>query len=143
MIEVGVGSEDRLGEVHVDTAEVVDHISEAVEVQLHEVLDGDAEILLYGSHHLGDAFDQPGVHLVGAGTTGIRDEQVTGDGEQGQSVMCRVGMEDHDHVAVDTVHALRAQAVSKVLFSQSAARGGAHHQDVLRAGLLAGRKSPT
>ena len=43
----------------------------------------------------------------------------------------RIGVEDHDHVAVDAVHALRAQPVGRVLHGEGAARGRAHHQDVL------------
>ena len=44
-IEARVRVEHRLGEVHLDPTERVHHVDEAVEVQLHEVLDRDAEVL--------------------------------------------------------------------------------------------------
>ena len=88
------------------------------------------------------ALVQPGVDLVGPGAAGVGDEQVTGDGEERQPVVSRVDVEDHDHVAVDAVHTLRAQAVGRVLHGQGAAGGGPRHQDVLRAGLLAGGERP-
>ena len=54
-----------------------------------------------------------------------------------ERVVGRVEVQDHDDVAVDAVHPLRAQAVGGVLHLQRAARRRADHQDVLRAGVLA------
>ena len=71
---------------------------------------------------------------------GVGDEQVAGDREQRQAVVGRVGVEDHDHVAVDPVHPLRAQPVGRILDLQRTARRGADHQDVLGAVLLASAK---
>ena len=43
---------DRLREVHLDPPQGVDDVDEAVEVQLHEVLDRDPEVLLDGGDQL-------------------------------------------------------------------------------------------
>ena len=79
------------------------------------------------------ALVEGGVDLVGPVGAGVGDEQVAGDGEDRQRVRRRVEVEDHHHVAVDTVDPLRAQAVGGVLHGQGAAVGGADQQDVLRA----------
>ncbi len=137
-VEPRFGVEDRHRERHVDAAEGIHDVGELVEVERHRVLDRDPEVLLDGRHQLGQPLEQPGVDLVGAGAPGVGDEQVTGEGEEGQPVVGGIGVEDHDHVAVDPVHPLRAQPVGRVLHGEGAAGGRTHHQDVLRAGLLAG-----
>src|SRR5208337_3990280 len=43
---------DPVGEVHLDPAESVHDVLEAVEVQIDEVVDGDPEVLLYHRHEL-------------------------------------------------------------------------------------------
>ena len=115
-----------------------DDVGELVEVQRDGVLNRYPEVLLNGRHQLGQALVEPRIDLVGPGGARVGDEQVARDGEQRQPVMGRVGMEDHDHIAVDPVDALRAQPESRVLHGQRAPGGRADHQDVLRAGLLAG-----
>ena len=137
-VEPGLGVEDRDRERHVDAPEGVHHVGELVEVERDGVLDGDPEVLFDGRHQLGETFEQPGVDLVGPVAAGVGDEQVAGDGQEGQPMVGRVGVEDHDHVAVHPVDALGAQPVGRVLHGEGAARGGPHHQDVLGAGLLAG-----
>ena len=136
-VQPRVGVVDGFGEVHLDPAQRVHHVDEAVEVQLHEVLDRNAVVLLDGVDQLIGPLEERGVDLVGAVRARVGHEQVAGDGEDGERVVGRVEVEDHHHVAVDAVDPLRAQAVGRVLHGQGTARRGADHQDVLRARVLA------
>ena len=76
-----------------------------------------------------------GIDLVGAVGAGVGHEEVAGDRQDRQRVVRRVEVQDHHHVAVDAVDALRAQPVGGVLHRERAARRRADHEDVLRAGV--------
>jgi hypothetical protein len=52
----------------------------------------------------------------------------------------RVGVQDHDDVAIDAVDALVTQAEPSALDGQRTARRGPHHQDVLGARLVPDRE---
>ena len=80
-VEARVRVVDRFGEVHLDAAQGLDHVDEAVEVQLDEMLDRDPEVLLNGGDQLIGALVQRGVDLVGTVGACIRDEQVPRNGQ--------------------------------------------------------------
>ena len=80
-VEPRVGVEDRLGEVHLDPAERVHDVDEAVEVQLDEVLDRDPEVLLDGIDQLVGTLEERGVDLVGPVGAGVGHEEVARDGQ--------------------------------------------------------------
>ena len=94
-----------------------------IEVEGDRVLNRYAEVFFDCRNQLGKALEQPGIDLVGPGAAGVGDEEVAGNGEDRQAVVLRIGVEDHDHVAVHAVDPLRAQSVGQVLMSQGAARG--------------------
>ena len=136
-VQARVGVVDRLGEVHLDTPQGLDHVDEAVEVQLDEMLDRDPEVLFDRGDQLIRSLVQRGVDLVGAVGTGVRDEEVARDGEDRYRMVGRVQVEDHHHVAVHAVDALGAQAVGGVLHREGAPIRRTDHQDVLGAGVVA------
>ena len=84
------------------------------------MLDGDPEILLDRRHQLRQALIQPGIDFIRPRAPGVGDEQVARDREQCELMVCRVGVEDHDHVAVHAVHALGTQPVGGILHGQGA-----------------------
>src|SRR5450759_924817 len=137
LLEARVRVEHLHGEVHPDAAQRVHHVGEGVKIEHHVVLDRYPEVLFNRCHQLAGSLTEGGIDLVGAGSAGVGDEQVTGDGENRNRVLLRVEMEDHHHVAVDAVHTLGAQAVGGVLDGERAPVGGPDHQDVLGAGVSA------
>ena len=136
-VEPRVGVVDRLGEVHLDTAEGVHHVDEAVEVEFDEVLDRDAVVLFDRRDQLIGPLIQRGVDLVGTVRAGVRHEEVAREGEDREGARRRVEVQDHDDVAVDAVHPLGAESVGGVLHLEGAARRRTDHEDVLRAGIAA------
>ncbi len=135
LLQARVGVEHRLGEVHLHAAEVVDHVGERVEVEDDVVLDRDAQVLVDGRHQLARPLVEGGVDLVGPRGPGVGDEEVARHRQDRHRVPRWIQVKEHDHVAVDTVDALRAQPVRSVLHGQGAAVGRADHEDVLGAGV--------
>ena len=88
-VEAGIGVVDRLGEVHLDAAEGLDHVDEAVEVQLDEMLNRDPEVLLDRGDQLVGALVERGVDLVGTVGAGVGDEEVPRNGEDRDRVVRR------------------------------------------------------
>ena len=130
-VQPRVGVVHGLGEVHLDPTEGVDHTLEAVEVELHVVVDRDPEVLLDGAHELLGSLDEGGVDLVGPVGTGVGDEEVAGDRQDGGRLVVRVEVQDHHHVAVHAGDTLRAQAERLVLLLERTPRRGPHQDDVL------------
>jgi hypothetical protein len=137
-LEPGVGVVDGLGEVHLHTAQGIDHVGEGVEVEHHVVLDGNAQVLVDGRHQLARSLVEGGVDLVGPVGPGIGDEEVAGDRQDRHRALVRVEVQDHHHVTVHAVDTLRAEPVGGVLHLEGAPVGGPDHQDVLRTGVGAG-----
>lgn len=128
--------EHRHGERHVDATERIDDVGELVEVEGDRMLNGNAEVLFDRRDELAETLVEAGVDLVRSGAAGIGDEEIAGDGEERQAMVCRIGVQDHHDVAVHPVDTLGAQAVRGVLDRERTARGGPDHQDVLGSRLL-------
>jgi hypothetical protein len=139
-LEARVGVEHRLGKVHFHPAESVDHLGEGVEIEHDVVLDGDAQILVDGCHQLAGPLVQRGVDLVGSFGPGVRDEEIAGYRQDRQGLAVGIEVQDHHHVRVDPVHALRAQSVGGVLHLECATVGGTDQQDVCGTGIGPGRR---
>src|ERR1039457_2819247 len=121
-IEIRVGVVDRFGEVHLDPSQGVDHVPETVKVELHEVLNGNPEVLFDGRHQLARSLVESGIDLVGTLDPGVGDEQVAGNRENGHARNSGIEVKDHDDIAIDPVDAFRAQPVDGGLDGQGAAR---------------------
>ena len=93
-VEAGLEVPGGVGEADVDAAERVHDGPEAVEVDQHVVVDGDAEVLLDRLHQLPRAALEGGVDAVLATGAGDRDDQVAGDGQHRDAL---AGRFDPDH----------------------------------------------
>ena len=84
--------------------------------------DRDPKVLFDGRDELAHTLIEASVDLVRSARAGIGDEEVPWNREQRQAVVGHIGVQDHDHVAIDAVDALRAQAVVRVLHRERAPR---------------------
>ena len=138
-LEARIGIEYGLGKVHLHSAQRIDHIGEGVEVEDHVVLDRDAEVLVDGRHQLAGTLEECGIDFVGSRSACIGNEQVAGDGKDGQGPLRRIQVKHHHHVAVDPGDSLGAQPVGRVLDLEGTAVGGADQEDVFSSGVRAAR----
>ena len=114
--------EDRLGDVDVDAAELVDQLREAVEVDHHHVVDRQAGVRVHRPLGEPGSPDLEGrVDLVGPVAGDVRDAEVAWDREVDQLVVLRIGAEDLDGVRVLVG---RARSVQRMV--------GAEQEDVAR-----------
>ncbi len=107
---------DPVGEIHLDPAEGGDDVLEAVEVELHEVVDRDPEVLLNGCDELAGTVRERGIDLVELPGPDVVHDEVTRDGKDGDRVGPLVGTQQQDHVRVDAGDACRAAAEGRSLF---------------------------
>ena len=102
-VEAGIGVLGRIGEVELDAADGVDRAAQTLEVDLHHVFDGNAEVRLDGLHQLVGPGVVRGVDpVVLADLTGVpchRDHGVAGDGQHADLTGGRNDVHDLHHIA--------------------------------------------